>query len=236
MTLKLLTFDLDDTLWPVAPVIQRAEQIGYQWLSEQHPEVTARYGIPEFMALRMQTLKDNPELQHNLTALRKTAMQKIFIEVGHSERDARLYSEAAFEIFHDARNQVTLFPEVRPMLETLAERYVLGSLTNGNADLNRIGLGDLFAFQHSAESVGRRKPEPDIFLAALKSAGVNASQALHIGDHPQEDVSAARAHGFHSAWANLLRRDWPAELVAPEYQFTRWSQLPELLEKIDTRS
>ena len=106
------------------------------------------------------------------------------------------------------------------MLETLADSYTLGALSNGNADLKRIGIRELFGFHHSAESIGRRKPDPDMFQAALHSAGVQPEQALHVGDHPVEDVDAARQHGFHAVWANLIDLRWPSDLDKPEHQFT----------------
>ena len=236
MTLKLITFDLDDTLWPVKPVLLRAEQIGYDWLKTQHPEIAAQHSLDQLHARRFALLKAEPDLQHNLTALRKKALHQLFLDAGHPHLEATQHSEAAFSVFHAARNDVTLFPQVRDILEQLAQHYTLGSLTNGNADLNRIGLGDLFAFQHSAESVGRRKPEPDIFNAALLSAGVQPHEVLHIGDHPHEDVQAARDHGWHAAWANLLGRQWPESLQAPDYVLEHWNELPALVERVNANT
>ena len=79
-------------------------------------------------------------------------------------------------MFHDARNRVTFFPGALEVLETLADSYTLGALSNGNADLKRIGIRELFGFHHSAESIGRRKPEPDMFRAALRSPRSLASE------------------------------------------------------------
>lgn len=235
MTLKLITLDLDNTLWPVDEVIRRAEQASYQWLADTHPEVAARYDIPALIRLRQQLVRDNPDYLHNLTALRKAALAGMFEEAGFSHQEARREAEKAFAVFHQARNQVTLFPDVRTVLEVLAQHYQLGALTNGNADLKLIGLDDLFLFQHSSESIGRRKPEPDMFHAALKSAGVAAHQALHLGDHPEEDVDAARRHGFHAIWANLLQQSWPESLPPPDISLTQWRDLPTLLEALQEK-
>jgi len=231
MTLKLITFDLDDTLWPVTPVLQRAEKAGQDWLAEYHPEIAARHTPHTLLALRTETLKANPALVHNLTALRKTALEKLFTDAGFSAAEARQQADKAFSVFHEVRNQVVLFPQVREVLEGLAETYLLGALTNGNADLKRIGLGDLFAFQHSAESIGRRKPAPDMFQAALRSVNAKPAETLHIGDHPHEDVQAARDHGWSAIWANLLARDWPEELAPPAATLEQWSSLPTLIAK-----
>src|SRR5690606_1409578 len=222
MTLKLITLDLDNTLWPVDEVIRRAEQASYQWLADTHPEVAARYDIPALIRLRQQLVRDNPDYLHNLTALRKVALAGMFEEAGFSHHEALQEAEKAFAIFHQARNQVTLFPAVRAVLETLAQHYQLGALTNGNANLKLIGLDDLCLLQHSSESIGRRNPERDMCHAAVKSAGVAAHQALHLGDPPEEDVDAARRHGFHAIWANLLQQSWPESLPPPDIRLTQW--------------
>lgn len=233
MTLKLITFDLDNTLWPVDDVLHRAEQAAQAWLVERHPDVAAANDWQSLLQRRKQLVLENPDYLHNLTALRKAALRDMFKEAGFTESEAMREAQRAFDVFHQARNQVTLFPNAREVLEQLAGRYLLGALTNGNANLDMIGLGDLFAFQHSSESIGRRKPAPDMFAAALRSAGVPAAQALHLGDHPEEDVQAAQNHGFHAIWANLLAQRWPDDLPAPVHSMTHWRDLPDLLAPFD---
>lgn len=235
MTIKLITFDLDNTLWPVDHVIRRAEKIGAAWLSENHPDVGAQFDTYALIAVRKKLVQETPQYLHNLTALRKAALNHAFLQSGYSHSHAQQSTEAAFQVFHDARNQVTLFPQARDVLELLSRRYQLGALTNGNADLNKIGLAHLFSFQHSSESIGKRKPEADMFHAALRDSGVNANESIHIGDHPTEDVGAAMTHGFAAIWANLINQPWPENMPMPKYHFNNWLQLPALLEEIDDR-
>lgn len=223
--IKLITFDLDNTLWPVDEVIRRAEQQCRTWIEDKHPDAAALMTVAKVRAIRDQLLRDDARYLHNLTALRRDALARGFRDAGYSDAEATRVAQQAFDVFHEARNQVMLFPGAREILTHLADRYILGALTNGNADLRLIGLADLFAFHHSSETIGRRKPEPDMFLAALKSSGSRADQALHIGDHPLEDVGAALEHGFGAVWANLLSQRWPQEL--PEHPH-RIQTLPEL--------
>lgn len=236
MNIRLVTFDLDNTLWPVDAVIARAEQLTHDWLAEHHPEVAHDWSPTRIRSLREELLRGNADLQHNLTALRQRALSTCFTRCGYRDVEARARALEAFAVFHQARNEVTLFPEAKDVLEQLAHRYRLGALTNGNADLRRIGIDGLFEFHHSAESVGRRKPEPDMFHAALRSAGVRAANAVHVGDHPEEDVQAARQHGFGAIWANLLELDWPVHLPEPTHRVETWRQLPPLLEDMNEQT
>lgn len=235
MTIKLITFDLDNTLWPVDQVIRRAEKISAAWLRDNHPEVSARFDVSALIAVRDKLVQESPHYLHNLTALRKAALTHAFLTCGYSGAEAESSSDTAFRIFHDARNEVTLFPQVQETLEQLSQRYQLGALTNGNADLNKIGLAHLFQFHHSSESIGKRKPEADMFFAALRDSGVSAAESIHIGDHPSEDIGAAISHGFAAIWANLIDQPWPSDIPPPLYRFYEWRQLPALLEEIDDR-
>jgi FMN phosphatase YigB (HAD superfamily) len=63
-------------------------------------------------------------------------------------------AEPAFEVFFAERNRVTLFDDALPALEFLAARYPLVSLSNGNADVNRVGLGAYFQAAITAREFG----------------------------------------------------------------------------------
>ena len=231
--LKLITFDLDNTLWPVDEVIRQAEKACSLWIAENHPDAAAALSAERVRAVRTSLLKEKPEYLDNLTALRQDAMSRAFVEHGFGKDEARRIALAAFQVFHEARNRVSFFPGALEVLEQLADSYVLGALTNGNADLRMIGIHDLFAFHHSAETIGRRKPAPDMFAAALRSAGVSAGQAVHVGDHPLEDVHAAREHGMHTVWANLVDMDWPVELAKPSHHIHNLREIPDLVPLVD---
>lgn len=231
--LRLITFDLDNTLWPVDEVIRQAERTCSEWIAEHHPQAAAALTAERIRQVRDRLVRERPDYLNNLTELRRDAMAWAFVDSGFEEREARHIAADAFLIFHDARNKVTFFPGALEVLETLADSYTLGALTNGNADLKRIGIDDLFAFHHSAESIGKRKPEPDMFLAALRAANVEARCALHVGDHPVEDVQAALNHGFHAVWANLIDLSWPEDLDRPEHHIHHLRELTDLLPLFD---
>jgi HAD superfamily hydrolase (TIGR01509 family) len=231
--LRLITFDLDNTLWPVEEVIRRAEKQCGLWIADEHPEAAAVLTTEGTRAFLKELVSENPRYLDNLTALRIDAMTRGFQAAGYPKREAQQAARAAFDVFHEARNEVVFFPGALEILEKLAGSYELGALSNGNADLERIGIGDLFSFHHSAESVGRRKPAPDMFEAALRSAGAAPERALHVGDHPREDVAAARDHGWHAVWANLIDLDWPDDLAEHPHRIHNLHELNDLVTLLD---
>ena len=229
--IKLITFDLDDTLWPVTEVIIRAEACCQQWLQAHYPDAAQVLAGEQLRQIQQQLLSRQPQYRHNLSALRRDTLAQGFQQASYSPAQSRQLAQQAFRVFHDARNEVCFFPGTLDTLAALAEHYRLGALSNGNADLKKIGVASLFDFHHSAESVGRRKPAADMFYAALRSAGVAAAECVHVGDHPDEDVAAAQNAGFHAVWANPLTRRWPADRDPHPHQINQLAQLAPLLDQ-----
>ena len=88
-----------------------------------------------------------------------------------------------------------LYDDVLPTVKILKQRgLILGLITN--LFMGGVGLESYLDFVVTAKEVGADKPEPPIFLAALERAGVNASEALYIGDQYQTDILGARGVGI----------------------------------------
>lgn len=229
MSIRLITFDLDDTFWDVAPVMHSAEAELRDWLASNAAQL-GPVPIEHLWAIRKRLLGDDPGLRHRLSELRRRILLHALEDAGYAPPEARELAEAGFQVFLAARHKVTLFADVHPTLEILAARYTLGVLTNGNADVRRLGLADYFQFALCAEELRVGKPDPHPFQEALKRAGVQPEQAVHIGDHPNDDIAGARGAGLHAVWYNPQGKPWDSP-QAPTAQIRQLSELPALLER-----
>jgi FMN hydrolase / 5-amino-6-(5-phospho-D-ribitylamino)uracil phosphatase len=207
----VLSFDLDDTLWPVGPVIAAAEAELLAWLKDRYPQTVSGHSIESMRELRAAVAERHPQHAHDLTFLRHRALKDLFAAAGIAEARA----DDALEVFLGARNRVEFYDDVRPALERLRARYRLFALSNGNADLERCGIADLFAGHVTARTAGAAKPDARIFARLAQLAGVEAAQVLHIGDDPLLDVAGATQAGMQAAWLNRTLRDWPRTLPPP---------------------
>jgi putative hydrolase of the HAD superfamily len=210
-TPTVLSFDLDDTLWPVGPVIAAAESAMLSWLRAHYPSTVSGHDIESLRALRAGVSERFPERGHDLTFLRHRTLKDLFAA---AELEERLADEA-LEIFFAARNRVEFYGDVRPSLIRLRSRYRLFALSNGNADLQRCGIADLFSGHVTASAAGAAKPDARIFAHLLEMAGVEAHQVMHIGDDPLADVVGAAQAGMQAVWLNRDAREWPKGLAAP---------------------
>jgi FMN hydrolase / 5-amino-6-(5-phospho-D-ribitylamino)uracil phosphatase len=208
---KVLSFDLDDTLWPVAPVIAAAESALLAWLRTRYPRTVDGHSMESLRTQRAQVAQRFPQHGHDLTFLRHRALKDLFGAAGHPESLA----DEALEIFFAARNRVEFYDDVRPSLRRLQARYRLFAISNGNADLERCGIADLFSGHVTARAAGAAKPDARIYAALLKMTGVEAIEVLHIGDDPLADVVGATQAGMQAVWLNRDARQWPAQFGAP---------------------
>lgn len=207
----VLSFDLDDTLWAVEPVLLGAEAALLAWLKQHHPLLMHGQDRESLRAMRARIARQFPERSHDMTFLRHRALAEMFAAAGLPGSHA----DEAFEVFYAARNRVKLYDEVAGSLQRLSARYRLFAISNGNADLQRCGIAHWFEGHITAISAGAAKPDIRIFTRLLAQARVAAGQVLHIGDDPHLDVIGAIDAGMQAAWLNRAAKSWPAHLPPP---------------------
>jgi 2-haloalkanoic acid dehalogenase type II len=222
--IKAITLDLDDTLWPVWPAIERAEAALDEWLGRHAPMTAALFANPTARHdIREQIVRTRPELKHNLSAIRREAIRLAL----YRSKENPLLADEAFEVFFDARHQVTLFDDAMLALEYLSSRYPVVALSNGNADVARIGLGKYFRAAISAQQFGVGKPDPRIFHAAAGAVDVPAHNVLHVGDDATLDVLGALNAGMQTAWVNRSDHLWTHD-ASPHETVTSLTELCDL--------
>ncbi|RPI43474.1 MAG: HAD family hydrolase [Betaproteobacteria bacterium] len=207
--IRAITLDLDDTLWPVDPVIERAEKRLHAWCEEHAPGVAEALPPAQFALYRRALATELPAIAHDYTALRLEALRRALAQYGGDPRLA----PSALDVFLAARNEIELFPDALEALRRLTGRYRVVALSNGNADVARIGIGEYFAAVVNARSVGCSKPDARIFHAACACLDLRPEEVLHVGDDPDLDVRGAAAAGKRSAWINRDGRRWAGEPV-----------------------
>lgn len=208
---RLITVDLDDTVWPCAPVIQAAEAALLAWLTEQAPGLVARFDGEAMRAHRAALMAERPDIAHDVTAVRLESLRALLAEL---EYDLAL-ADAAMDHFRHHRNRVEPYADAAPVLLRLKERHRLVALTNGNAELSATPLRDAFHRALTAAEAGAAKPHPAMFELAMDWAGVSPAETLHVGDDPVRDVEAARRLGIAAVWVNRSGQPWPTDLPPP---------------------
>lgn len=226
-----ITLDLDDTLWPIAPVMVRAETVLGEWLRRHAPRTAAHWPAAAMRALRDEVASEHPHLAHDFTRQRLITLERMLRAAG----DDVALVQPAFDAFFTARCQVEHYDDSIEALDRLAARLPLAALSNGNADLHRIGLMHLFRFQLGAREHGAAKPDASIFHAACNRLDCTPAQVLHVGDDIEMDVLGAHQAGLRTCWINRAddagqARTWPREDIRPDLAFPTLAALADWLD------
>lgn len=196
---KALSFDLDDTLYDNKPVIAAAEQAMLDALAELAPQ-SNQTDSDFWWQHRLQLAKIEPEIRHDIGRWRLLGIEAGLIKLGIAPEQAKPVAQQGYDAFLDARTRISVSADVMELLTKLAKHYRLVAITNGNACINKMGIGDFFEFSLQAGPDGKMKPYPDMFNVAAERLKLAPAQILHIGDSHRADVMGALAAGCQAAW------------------------------------
>ena len=231
--IKLITFDLDNTLWSVEEIIIKAESDMRNWMKTNAPESLSFYSAEYLPKIRQDVIDHHPNKRFDLSFLRLETLYHVMLKTGLDKNRAREKATRAFEIFFEGRNKVAFFPGALPLLEELQDSYKIFALTNGNANIVKIGLDKYMDGAISAADVNAGKPDPAMFELLLERTGFEASDAVHIGDNLVDDIEGATRAGFHSIWVNLQSQKIDSATAQPTEIVENLSEIPRAIQSIN---
>ena len=205
-----------------------AETRLYQWMQAHVPEITRIYDMDALRARRQAFLQQKPHLAHDMSKLRIESLQALAEEMSLSGD----WINEAFEVFYEARQKITLYDDVAPTLDLLQQVYRLAAVTNGNADIEKTGVGKWFEFSVSAAEVGQLKPHPEFFELVLAKAGVTAAEVLHVGDDQHHDIFGASQAGIRNVWLNRSNQPWRHAECEADVHISSLAELPRVVEEL----
>jgi putative hydrolase of the HAD superfamily len=198
-TPQAMTFDLDDTFYDNWPYILQAEQRLQAFIQAEFP-LAADLTSAQWLSFKAQALHDFPEIRFDMGKLRLATLRLGLASVGYRDTELSDAAQACFLHFYAARSDFTVPPAVCDVLQRLSSSIPLIAITNGNVDVDRIGIGQYFSAVFHANIKMRAKPHPDMFEAALRQLALPAARVMHVGDNAFNDVWGAQKLGMSTAW------------------------------------
>ena len=226
--IKVITFDVDGTLWDFDTVMRRALGEVLNQLKRLDPEAAAMLDVERVIWIRDRAHDELTGKVTNLNEVRVESFRQVLRDAGRPDDAlASRLSEIYFE-HRDAGRR--LFDDVLPTLESLHAKYALGIISNGNSYPQDFGLEHVISFGvYSQDHGGIEKPDPQIFEIALESAGCSADELVHVGDSLENDVAGARSAGIRSVWLNRNGDSAPPD-AEPDIEIKSLGELPEILD------
>ena len=225
--IRMITFDLDDTLWDNVPTITKAEIETRKWIENKVGKID--WGdLNDFLNLREELIKEDESIKWDISKLRKEIFKRKLAHITPEKYRNKLV-EDAFAVFISRRHEVKLFDGVEIALKQLSKNFLLGVLTNGNADIFRFNIGKYFSFSISSLEAKNSKPNRAHFDKAIEiMENIKFDEILHIGDHQVNDILAAYNLGIESLWFNNNESTWDQNFLKPD-EFSSWEHLPEIV-------
>ena len=225
--IRMITFDLDDTLWDNVPTITKAEIETRKWIENKVGKID--WGdLNDFLNLRKELIKEDESIKWDISKLRKEIFRRKLAHITPEKYRNKLV-EDAFAVFISRRHEVMLFDGVEVALKQLSKNFLLGVLTNGNADIFRFNIGKYFSFSVSSLEAKNSKPDRAHFDKAIEiMENIKFDEILHIGDHQVNDILAAYNLGIESLWFNNNESTWDQNFPKPD-EFSSWEHLPEIV-------
>jgi len=227
--IKMITFDLDDTLWDNKPTITNAEIKTREWIEDRVGAI--EWGdLNDFLQIREALIRKDKSITWDISKLRIEIFKEKIKDLAPAGDITKL-AEDAFDYFIKKRHEIELFPGVEGALKALSENYKLGVLTNGNADIHKLSIGKYFEFSISSLEAQDSKPNKSHFeLAKSYLPNLKYSEMLHIGDHQINDIFGAHTLGIEVLWFNNAGALWEQEFDKPD-QFYDWYSLAKIIEE-----
>lgn len=195
---KVIGFDLDDTLWPNHDVISAAVFEQNNYLQQQLSNLSIDDISRQLNAIVLELTVQDAVGYQDMTRLRLAALAQFC----QTHRLPAAVAEEAFARFFQRRQQVNLFDHTIPLLSSLQSKgFILVAISNGNVDLEQVGIRHYFSGHWRAGCDGLAKPSGDMLTAACRQYAVESAQLLYVGDSEKYDVAAARDAG---SWVALI--------------------------------
>lgn len=196
---KVLSFDLDDTLYDNVPVISNAETRFALYICQKYSLPVYTGDSAFWSKMRKSCLDKDPRLENDMSLWRKRSLQCGLQTFGFNVDEKNLEEEV--KEFVRIRSEITVPTSSLDLLSDLKKKYPLVALSNGNSDLEQDGLAPFFDFDLRPSYFGARsKPAPDLFLQTANFFQIKPCEILHIGDDPLTDVQGAEGAGCQCVW------------------------------------
>lgn len=219
--MKALLFDLDDTLLDYSGSVERC----WDDACVVHCPAAGidRALLTKSLAETRRWFWSDPERHRrervNMRLAWKHIAEHALSEIGVPSSE--LASVLADEYAALRRQSLDLFPESRTILEHFHKRGTrLGMVTNGDAaqqrdKIERFDLARYFEVVVIEGEFGTGKPDAKVYAHALDAIGVDASEAVMVGDHLEFDVEGSQRCGLTGIWIDRRGRGLGSSAVRP---------------------
>lgn len=193
--LKVISFDLDNTLYNNHPILQKSEKLFEAFLKQEFKLQGKTFSRNAYDKIQNKLIISGNLDYENLTYLRQETLLSICCELDNTKEIV----PQALAIFLKARSNILITNDIEKMLNRLSEKYILVSVTNGNCNVSKLSISPFFSRNYSPSLGFRAKPNPEMLLQIMSDYNLKNNEILLVGDSKEKDgIAAEKAQiGFY---------------------------------------
>lgn len=226
---KVISFDLDDTLYDNNDVIRLAERQCVDFLHRL--SAIEELDLAYWYHWKQKIERQDPVFCEDVTAWRIATIRAMLQFHGKTADEIAHIAQETINYFLEWRHKIDVPQPSIDVLNHLKTNYKLAALTNGNVVPQRIGLQQ-FDLLLCGGKQGRAKPHQDLFHQTAAYFKVRPQEILHVGDNLVTDVQGALQAGCQAVWINLSGKNlnhFPEATLLPQLEINDLLELLELV-------
>lgn len=199
--IKVLSFDLDNTLYDCQSVLTKAENWFTTYLCDKYGLGGECVSYDYWAKIKSRILHENMRLEDDVTLLRAVSLVEAFKEKGIPLKGGLDEALSLVHTFIEHRSAGIVHKEVFSLLDKLKVKYPLVAVSNGNLDPSKLNINQYFEYDLRPQlDKLHRKPHCDLFNECANIMKVKNDEILHIGDDPYTDVYGAVLANCKCVW------------------------------------
>lgn len=231
MGLRAVLFDIDDTLFSTTQFAKVARRNAVRAMVETGLDLPEEVVLKELEEVLTEFSSNyDHHFDQLLRRLRPKALESV---------NPALIVAAGIAAYHDTKfRELKPFDDVIPLLQALrAAGVITGIITHGwtikqAEKIVRLGLVPHLDRRavFISDQLGISKPNPKIYALALRDLGLQAAQAMYVGDSPSHDITPPKSLGMKAVWAKRASRFQPGPADAtPDHVVQDFTELRGIL-------
>jgi len=244
--IKLVGFDLDDTLYDSTGLSERARIKGIDAMLKLGLRLDRNKAIKIIQEI-VKEYGSNSSEHYNFFLRRLIELEKEINDIPYI--DQIKYIAAAVMAYHDEKTKtIKLYEDVEECLFKLRDLSIKTAIITDGIPIKqyekilRLGLEELVDLVVISDEIGIKKPNPKLFDYCLKKFGVKGEETIYIGDRIEKDIIPALLNNIHSV---LVHRGGKYDLnrtrmkilndVKPEYDISNLNEIFQIIEEINSK-
>jgi putative hydrolase of the HAD superfamily len=246
MVIKVVAFDLDDTLFNATDLSWEARISGLKAMISKGLNIE----LKKASLILNEIVKEygsNNSNHYNIFIRRINRFEPQIEFISSSKKN--MYVTTAVMAYHEQKiKMIEPFEDVVPCLREIKSMGIKTAIISDGIPIKqyekilRLGIDEFVDLIVISDEIGVRKPNPKLFEYCLKKFGISGEESIYVGDNPVKDLIPARMNGMFSVYIHrggkydsLTTGEKILTELRPDYEINTLKNFKEIIKEINSK-